>query len=80
MHSMLDLKKFENSYQILEKKSILCFLRKKSSKTHKECLNKFIWHKIFITNTLGINVHKMYECDKYQMPYYNVKKFKKRKF
>ncbi len=50
---------------------------KKSSKTHKECLNKFFWPNILTTNTLGINVHKMYECDKNQMPYCNVKSFKK---
>ncbi len=28
-------------------------------------------------NTLGTNVHKTYECDKNQVPYYNVKYFKK---
>jgi hypothetical protein len=33
--------------------------------------------KILTTNTLGPNVHKMYECDKNQVPYYNVKSFKK---
>jgi len=42
---------------------------KKSSKTHKECVNNFFWPKIFTTNTLCANVHKMYECDKNQMPY-----------
>ncbi len=48
MHSILNLNKFENSYQILEN----------NSRIHKECLHKFIWCKILITNTLGIKVHK----------------------
>jgi len=56
---------------------MILFLKKKSSKTHKECLNKFFWRKTFTTNTLGTNLHKMYECDKNQMPYCNVKSFKK---
>jgi hypothetical protein len=45
MHSMSNLNKFHNSYQILEKKS----------KTHKECLNNFLGHMILATNTLGTN-------------------------
>jgi hypothetical protein len=32
------------------------------------------------TNTLSNNVHKMYECDKNQVPYYNVKSFEKWNF
>jgi hypothetical protein len=32
--------------------------------------------KILTANTLGTNVHKMYECDKNQMLYCNVKKIK----
>jgi hypothetical protein len=36
--------------------------------THKECLNNFVWPKIFTTNTLCLNVHIMYEFDKNQMP------------
>jgi len=67
MHNMLYLNKFENSYQILEK----------NSRIHKECLHKFIWCKLLITNTLGIKVHKMYERDKNQVPYYNVNLFLK---
>jgi len=66
MHSISNLNKFGNSYQILEK----------NSKIHKECLHKFIWCKILITNTLGIKLHKMYERDKNQVPYYNVNFFK----
>jgi hypothetical protein len=46
---------------------------KKHSRINKECLNKFFWPKILTTNTLGTNVHKMYECDKNQMPYCNIK-------
>jgi len=33
--------------------------------------------KIFTKNTLCANVYKVYECDKNQMPYCNVKKFLK---
>jgi len=77
MHKMSNLNKFKDSYQVLEKK-IQKFVswEKKSSRTHQECLNNFFWLKIFITNTLCTNVYKMYECDKNQMPYYNVKCFK----
>jgi hypothetical protein len=77
MHSMLSLNKFQNSYQVQEKNSGLCFLRKKSSKIHKECILKTIWPKILTTNILNINLHKMYKCEINQMPYYNVKNFKK---
>ncbi len=80
MHRMSNLNKFKDSYQVLEKNPRLCFMRKKSSKTHKECLNKFFWPKIFTTNTLCVNVYKMYECDKNQMPYYNVEGLKKSNF
>jgi len=52
-------------------------MKKRSSRIHKECLNNFFWPKIFTTNTLCINVYKMYECYINQMPYYNVKCFKK---
>jgi hypothetical protein len=55
-------------------------MKTKSLKTHKECLNKLFWPKIFTTNTLHVNVYKMYECDKNQMPYCNVKSFKKSNF
>ncbi len=71
---MSNLNKFKDSYQVLEKNPKLCFMKEKNSRTHKECLNKFFWFKIFTTNTLCVNVYKMYECDKNQMPYYNVKK------
>jgi len=75
MHRMSRLNKFKDSYQVLEK--IQDFLmRKKGSRIHKECLNNFFGPKIFTTNTLCVNVYKMHECDKNQMPYYNVKSFK----
>jgi hypothetical protein len=32
-------------------------------------VQKNIWPKILVTNTLNTNVHKMYECDKNQVPY-----------
>jgi hypothetical protein len=73
MHNISNLNKFQDSYQVLEKNLGLCFEKKKrGSKIHKECLNKFFWPKILTTNTLGINVRKIYECDKNQMPYCNV--------
>jgi hypothetical protein len=77
MHRMSRLNKFKDSYQVLEKNPGLCFMRKKSSRIHKECLNNFFWPKIFTTNTLCVNVYKMHECDKNQMPNCNVKSFKK---
>ncbi len=55
-------------------------MKKKNSMTHKECLNKFVLPKIFTTNTLCVNVYKMYECHKNQMLYCNVKNFKKSNF
>ncbi len=80
MHRMLNLHKFKDFYQVLEKNPRLCLMKIKSSRTCKECLNNFFWPKIFTTNTLCANVYKMYECDKSQMPYYSVKCFKKLNF
>jgi hypothetical protein len=77
MQSMLNLNKFQYSYQFLGKNSGFCLLRKKNSKIHKECLTNIFWPKILITNILDTNVHKIYECDKNQVPYYNVKSFKR---
>ncbi len=77
MHKMSRLNKFKDSYQVLEKNLRLCFIRNFFSKTHKECLNNFFWPKIFITNTLCVDVYKMHECDNNQMPYCNVFFFKK---
>jgi len=77
---MSNLNKSKDSYQVFEKHLKLFLIRKKSSKTHKKCLNNFFWPKILSTNTLCINVYKMYECDKNQMPYCNVKNFKQKKF
>jgi hypothetical protein len=79
MHSMSNLNKSQNSYQVLK---FWDFVSRgnKGSKTHKEYLNIFLGHKILTTNTLGTNVHKIYECDKNQVPYCNVKKFKKWNF
>jgi hypothetical protein len=77
MHRMSNLNKFKDSYQVFEKNLGLCCMRKKSSRTHKKFPNKFFWPMIFTLNTLCVNVYKMYECDKNQMPYNNVKSFKK---
>jgi hypothetical protein len=78
MPSMSNLNKFEDSYQVLEKNPKLCLLRKNKSKdSYNECLNKKIWHNFFTKNTIGTNVHEMYECNKNQVLYYNVKSFKK---
>ncbi len=61
-----------------KKSRTLSFEQKKRSRIHKECLHKFFWLGIFTTNTLSTNVHKIYECDKIQVPYKcNVKNFKK---
>jgi len=81
MHKMSNLNKFKDSYQVLEKQ-IQKFVswEKKSWRIHKKCLNNFFCPKMFITNTLCTNVYKMYECDKNQMPYYNVKNFKTSNF
>jgi hypothetical protein len=81
MHRMSNLNKFKDSYQVVEKNPRLCFMKeKKSSRIYKQCINNFFWPKIFATNTLCANVHKMYECDKNQIPYYNVKSFLKSNF
>jgi hypothetical protein len=73
---MSNLNKFKDSYQVLEKKiQDFVLWKKKSSKIHKECLNK-----IFTINILCVNVYEMYEYDKNPMPYCNVKKFKKSNF
>jgi hypothetical protein len=49
-------------------------MRKQKFNIHKECLNNFFWPKSFTTNTLCANVYKIYEYEKNQMPYCNVKK------
>ncbi len=54
--------------------------KKKVQRFRKNNLNNFFWRKNFIANTLCANVYKMYECDKNQMTYYNVKLFKKSTF
>ncbi len=77
---MSNLNKIKDSYQVLEKNPKLCLMRKNNSKIHKECLNNFFLSKIFTTNTLCANVHKICECDKNQMSYYNVKSFQMSKF
>jgi hypothetical protein len=78
MHRISILNKFKDSYQVLEKNLGLCFMEKK--KGLEKCLNNFFWPNIFTTNTLCVNVYKTYECEKNQMPYCNVKKFKKSNF
>jgi hypothetical protein len=80
MHTMSNLNKFKDSYQVFEKTLGLCFKKNKSSKTHKECLNNFFWPKIFTTNILYANVYKGSECDKNKMSYCTMKNFKKSNF
>ncbi len=70
MHIMSNLNKFKDSDQVLEKHLGLCFIRKKSSMIHKECLNNFFLPKMFVTNTLCAKVYKLYECDKNKMPHF----------
>jgi hypothetical protein len=55
-------------------------MRKNNSRIHKECLNNFFWPKFFTTNTLCVKVYKIYEFDKIQMLYCNIKNFKKSNF
>jgi len=69
MHKMSNLNNFKDSYQVFENNPKLCLMKKKSSRTRKEYLNNFFWPKIFTKNTLCVNVYKMYEYDKNQMPY-----------
>jgi hypothetical protein len=73
---MLNLNKFHNFYQVLEKNPRLCFLKKKVQRLIKNVF-KNIWPKILTINTLGTNVNKMNECDKNQVAYCNVRNFKK---
>ncbi len=80
MYKMSNLKKIKDSYQVLEKNPRLCFIRKRSSRTYKKCLNKMFWPNILTVNTLCANVCKIYECDKNRMLYYNVKSFKNSNF
>jgi len=77
MHNMSNLNKFQKIYQIVKKNLGFFFSINKSSNIHKECYFFFFGPKILPTNTLGTDVHKMYEYDKNQVPYYNVKKLKK---
>jgi len=56
--------------------SLFVFLKKKS-RIHNLFILFFWGPKILTPNTLNINVHKMYECDKNQMPYWNIKCYKK---
>jgi hypothetical protein len=77
MHRTSNLNKFKDFEQVLKKIPKLCLMKKKGSKIHKERLNKFFCFKISITNTITINVFKMFKCDKNQVPYCNVQNFKK---
>jgi hypothetical protein len=80
MHIMSNLNKFKDSYQVFGKNptKTLSYEKKKFKDSFKDCLNNFFlaW-RIFTTNTLCVNVYKMYECDE---NHYNVKNFKKLSF
>ncbi len=41
---------------------------------------QFFLAQDFYHNTLCVNMYKLHECDNLQMPYYNVKSFKKSNF
>jgi len=77
---MSRLNKFKDSYQVLEKNPWFCPMRKKKFKDSQGMSKQFFWPNIFTTNTLCVIVYKMHECDKNQMPYYNVKGFKMSNF
>jgi len=44
---------------------------------HEDCLRKLFFLEILITNTLVIDVYKMFKCGKNQMHYNNVQSFKR---
>jgi hypothetical protein len=77
---MSNLNKFHDSYQVLKKSKALSLEKKKSSRIHKECLNKLFLPKILTANTFDTNVHKMHECDKNQVRFCNVKSFQSEVF
>jgi hypothetical protein len=60
VHRMSILNKFQDSYKVLEKNLELCLMEKRSLAIDKKCLNNFFWPKIFTTNTLCVDVYKMY--------------------
>jgi hypothetical protein len=72
MHNISNLNKFQDSYQVLEKNPKHCFLKKKRSRIHKECLKIFFGPR-FLAQTPLVLVHKSYEHDKNQVLYCNVK-------
>jgi hypothetical protein len=80
MYRMSNLNKLKDFYQIFEKNSRLCFMRKKVQGLIRNVLNIFIGPRSLSPTPLCANVYKMYECDKNQMPYCSVKKFKKSNF
>jgi hypothetical protein len=61
----------------LGKVSRTLFFEKNKFKNSQGMFKQIFLLKIFTKKILGTNVHKMYECDKNQMPYYNVIFFKK---
>jgi hypothetical protein len=42
-------------------------MKNKFKDSYRECLNKLICSKILTTKTLGVNVYKMFKCDKKQV-------------
>jgi hypothetical protein len=76
---MSNLNKFKNSYQVFEKNPGLCFM-KKNIQGFINNVSKKKLAQDFTIITLCANVYKMYECDKNQMLYCNVKSFKKPNF
>jgi hypothetical protein len=60
----------------LEKKIQDFVSKKQKLKDSYGMSKKYFGPKILTTNILDINVHKMYECDKNQVPCCNVKSFK----
>jgi hypothetical protein len=80
VHNFFNLNNLKVPNKSRKTSRILFCDKNKSSRTHKEHLNKLFYFKIFTTSTLTANVYKMFKCDKNQVSYCNVQKFKKWKF
>jgi uncharacterized membrane protein len=51
MHKISNLNKFKDCYQVLEKNPRFCFMKKKSSRNHKQRLNIFFGPIFFLSQT-----------------------------
>jgi hypothetical protein len=77
VHNFFNLKNLKVHGKSRKTSRILFCEKNKSSRTHKEHLNKLFYLKIFTTSTLTTNVYQMFKCDKNQVSYCNVQNFNK---